>query len=148
MAEEQEKVTTEGNEDASLDFAAMLRNASPTMRRVVVYQGIILIVLAMVVVGSIAYKGVVLSLSDGPAEEEAPLRAETALPLDISAEGRPIQALQEGGAGDLNVRPEGAVLIRVERDGPVLTLHFRKGARDFIRVVNTKTGAIEAFDIP
>lgn len=146
MTNEQENVTqgqSAPSSDAPLDFGAMIRNASPTLRRFVIYQGIILLVLIMLVVGTVAYRASVSLLTDDSQEAVEGVTVGEEI-NSISPED--VRVMTK--AGVLNIRPEGAVLIRVDKQPGTLMFHFRARGKDFIRLVDIETGAVTAYDIP
>ncbi len=156
MTKDQQNVTPNDGEgsiqassDAQLDFGAMIRNASPTLRRFVIYQAIILVVLVMVIVGTVAFRASVsLMTSD---EETAAVDASGANPAITEAVTLPAaDTASESAAvaGVPNIRPVGAVLIRVEREGSVIIFHFRANGVDYIRILDEETGVVKAYEIP
>lgn len=149
-------------------FGSMLNNASPLMRRVVIYQGIILVVLFLVVVGSLAYKATLYmissqpdqleeSVNDGNGGPSSPAKSEKALigsgasdnlqTLPV-AQSKDIKLLVTGEGTELAIRPEGAILISVTESNGRLLFHFRKNGRDYIRHFDQEKGQIQRYVIP
>lgn len=128
--------------EAMQDLGARL-NDHPRLKKLIVVQTIILIVLAMVFVGGLAIKTTQYLAEDSDAGSVAgSLSSRTGTNQSLP--------IPSGGAIVANgLRPDGATLIAVsDGGGGLLLLHFRREGADIVIRYNPETGVHQRIEIP